>query len=94
MRTHPDHRTAHAESRFAGCLLRPAAAPELRFCTIHGYRRAYRVAGSGPVILLIHGIGDNSSTWAPVQSRLAQRFTVLAPDLLGHGQSEKPRGGD
>jgi pimeloyl-ACP methyl ester carboxylesterase len=65
--------------------------PTLHHRIIHGYRRAYRVAGSGPVILLIHGIGDNSTTWSTVQSKLAQRFTVIAPDLLGHGQSDKPR---
>jgi pimeloyl-ACP methyl ester carboxylesterase len=65
--------------------------PQLQFRTIHGYRRAFRIAGSGPVILLIHGIGDNSTTWEMVQARLAQRFTVIAVDLLGHGQSDKPR---
>ncbi|WNG89674.1 alpha/beta hydrolase [Mycobacterium sp. ITM-2016-00317] len=65
--------------------------PTLEYCTIHGYRRAYRVAGSGPAILLIHGIGDNSTTWDTVQAQLAQRFTVIAPDLLGHGKSDKPR---
>src|SRR5215218_4837228 len=66
--------------------------PTLEHRTIHGYRRAYRIAGSGPAILLIHGIGDNSTTWSSVQSTLAQRFTVIAPDLLGHGKSDKPRG--
>lgn len=65
--------------------------PTLQFRTIHGYRRAFRIAGSGPAILLIHGIGDNSTTWSSVQSTLAQRFTVIAPDLLGHGKSDKPR---
>ncbi|MGB3483938.1 MAG: alpha/beta hydrolase [Mycobacterium sp.] len=65
--------------------------PTLDFRTIHGYRRAFRIAGSGPALLLIHGIGDNSTTWSTVQSKLAQRFTVIAPDLLGHGQSDKPR---
>src|SRR5689334_18884371 len=65
--------------------------PTLEFRTIHGYRRAFRAAGSGPAILLIHGIGDNSTTWSSVQSTLAQRFTVIAPDLLGHGLSDKPR---
>lgn len=65
--------------------------PTLQFRTIHGYRRAFRVAGSGPAILLIHGIGDNSTTWSSVQAKLAQRFTVIAPDLLGHGKSDKPR---
>jgi pimeloyl-ACP methyl ester carboxylesterase len=73
--------------------LRPVRelTPSLQFRTIHGYRRAYRIAGTGPAILLIHGIGDNSTTWSSVQSTLAQRFTVIAPDLLGHGKSDKPR---
>ena len=66
-------------------------SPSLHYRTIHGYRRAYRIAGSGPAILLIHGIGDNSTTWSTVQTMLAQRFTVIAPDLLGHGKSDKPR---
>jgi pimeloyl-ACP methyl ester carboxylesterase len=65
--------------------------PELQFRTIHGYRRAFRIAGSGPALLLIHGIGDNSTAWEPVHAELARRFTVIAPDLLGHGQSDKPR---
>jgi pimeloyl-ACP methyl ester carboxylesterase len=73
--------------------LRPVreVTPTLEIRTIHGYRRAFRIAGTGPAILLIHGIGDNSSTWHTVQSKLAQRFTVIAPDLLGHGRSDKPR---
>jgi pimeloyl-ACP methyl ester carboxylesterase len=73
--------------------LRPVRelTPSLEFRTIHGYRRAFRIAGSGPALLLIHGIGDNSTTWSPVHAKLAQRFTVIAPDLLGHGQSDKPR---
>ncbi len=71
--------------------VREVTAPTLGFRTIHGYQRAYRIAGSGPAILLIHGIGDNSTTWNTVQAKLAQRFTVIAPDLLGHGKSDKPR---
>src|SRR5690348_1415128 len=71
--------------------VREVTAPKLEFRTIHGYKRAYRIAGSGPAILLIHGIGDNSTTWNAVQDKLAQRFTVIAPDLLGHGRSDKPR---
>jgi pimeloyl-ACP methyl ester carboxylesterase len=74
--------------------LRPVqdiAPPSLQFRTIHGYRRAFRVAGSGPALLLIHGVGDNSTTWESVHAKLAQRFTVIAPDLLGHGESDKPR---
>jgi pimeloyl-ACP methyl ester carboxylesterase len=58
---------------------------------VHGYRRAFRVAGSGPPLLLIHGIGDSSATWRTVLPRLARNHTVIAPDLLGHGRSAKPR---
>ena len=59
--------------------------------TIHGHRRAYVVAGSGPALLLLHGLGCDHTTWAPVMESLARRYTVVAPDLLGHGQSDKPR---
>ena len=59
--------------------------------TLHGYRRAYVRAGSGPALLLIHGIGDSSDTWRPVVEQLAEHYTVIAPDLLGHGRSEKPK---
>lgn len=62
----------------------------IEYRTVHGYRRAFRVAGEGPAILLIHGIGDNSSTWEEVIGPLARTHTVIAPDLLGHGLSEKP----
>jgi pimeloyl-ACP methyl ester carboxylesterase len=67
------------------------AAARLRFQTVHGYRRAYRIAGSGPALLLLHGIGDSSESWAPLIPALANRHTVIAPDLLGHGASDKPR---
>ncbi|MCA9534411.1 MAG: alpha/beta fold hydrolase [Myxococcales bacterium] len=62
-----------------------------RFRTIHGYKRAYIRAGTGPALLLIHGIGDNADSWAGLIPTLAESFTVIAPDLLGHGESDKPR---
>lgn len=76
-----------------GAVLKPVSDTQIRveYHTIHGYRRAYRIAGSGPALLLIHGIGDNSSTWNEVIPMLAQHYTVIAPDLLGHGKSDKPR---
>jgi pimeloyl-ACP methyl ester carboxylesterase len=55
-------------------------------------RVAYRTGGSGPLLVLIHGITSNSATWDRVLPRLARRYTVLAPDLLGHGRSDKLRG--
>ncbi|MDT7729477.1 MAG: hypothetical protein QOI21_6053, partial [Actinomycetota bacterium] len=63
----------------------------LRTQVVHGYERAYRMAGRGPAVLFIHGIGDDSSTWLDVLASLAGDFTVIAPDLLGHGGSAKPR---
>ncbi|MCW2859473.1 MAG: hydrolase [Actinoallomurus sp.] len=65
--------------------------PLIRFRDIHGYWRAFRMVGSGPPLLLIHGIGDSSTTWLKVIPELARRYTVIAPDLLGHGESAKPR---
>jgi pimeloyl-ACP methyl ester carboxylesterase len=59
---------------------------------VHGHRRAFVRAGSGPALLLLHGIGNNCQTWAGVIGRLAETHTVIAPDLLGHGESDKPRG--
>jgi pimeloyl-ACP methyl ester carboxylesterase len=59
---------------------------------LHGHRVCYRRIGQGPAILLIHGITSSSSNWGPVATRLAPRYTVIAPDLLGHGNSAKPRG--
>jgi pimeloyl-ACP methyl ester carboxylesterase len=64
---------------------------QLRHHVVHGYRRAYRIAGEGPALLLVHGIGDSSATWVDLMPGLARRYTVIAPDLLGHGGSDKPR---
>ncbi|MFD3311618.1 alpha/beta fold hydrolase [Streptomyces sp. NPDC058694] len=73
--------------------LRPVGDGELRLHhrVVHGYRRAYRMAGEGPALVLIHGIGDSSATWAELIPDLARTHTVIAPDLLGHGASDKPR---
>jgi pimeloyl-ACP methyl ester carboxylesterase len=62
-------------------------------CTVvvHGHERAFTLAGSGPALLLLHGIGSERQTWASVLPLLAEHFTVIAPDLLGHGASAKPR---
>jgi pimeloyl-ACP methyl ester carboxylesterase len=65
--------------------------PELRTVRIHGYRRAFLTCGDGPALVLLHGIGSDHTTWWPVLRPLAERFTVIAPDLLGHGKSDKPR---
>ncbi|MBF4766915.1 alpha/beta fold hydrolase [Nocardioides agariphilus] len=67
----------------------------VEYLTIHGHRRAFVRAGheigTAPVLLLLHGLGADHTTWDPVIAQLARRYTVIAPDLLGHGQSAKPR---
>ena len=67
------------------------ASLEISYHTVHGYRRAYLKAGRGPALLLIHGIGDSSESWRALIPRLAESHTVVVPDLLGHGRSDKPR---
>src|SRR3954452_10415446 len=67
--------------------------PRQEEITLHGHRVVYRTAGSGgPVILLIHGITGSAKQWDDVIPMLAEHYTVVAPDLLGHGESAKPRG--
>lgn len=65
---------------------------KLQTTTIHGHRIGYYLAGRGPALLLLHGIGSSSLTWKRVIELLARRYTVIAPDLLGHGTSERLRG--
>lgn len=61
---------------------------------IHGRNVAYRLEGEGPLVVLLHGMAGNASTWERVVPALAHRFTVLAVDLPGHGASAKPADGD
>jgi pimeloyl-ACP methyl ester carboxylesterase len=85
-------------ARAAALPLEPnAGAPEsesdgLHEIVLHGHRVFYRSAGSGSVVVLVHGITSTSDTWAKLFPYLAERFTVIAPDLLGHGESANPRG--
>jgi pimeloyl-ACP methyl ester carboxylesterase len=59
---------------------------------LHGHRITVRIGGEGPVLVLVHGIAGTSQTWEEVLPELARNQTVIAPDLLGHGRSAKPRG--
>src|SRR5438067_11372958 len=67
---------------------------DVQFVKIHGHDVAYRTSGTGDsVVVFVHGIAGSSSTWVPVMERLdGARYTMIAPDLLGHGESAKPRG--
>ena len=61
---------------------------EPRTLSLHGRALNYLEAGSGPVLLLIHGMAGTHETWRAVIEPLAQRHTVIALDLPGHGASE------
>jgi pimeloyl-ACP methyl ester carboxylesterase len=53
---------------------------------------AYTLAGHGPALLLIHGLGGTRQTWRHLIDDLARTHTVVAPDLPGHGESDPPAG--
>jgi pimeloyl-ACP methyl ester carboxylesterase len=65
---------------------------DLRYLELHGDRIAYREAGQGHALLLIHGMAGSSATWREIIPQLSKKYRVIAPDLLGHGMSAKPRG--
>jgi len=64
----------------------------LQHVSIHGHSVGYRRAGTGEPILLIHGLAGSSRTWDDVIRPLSGQYDVIAPDLLGHGESAKPIG--
>jgi pimeloyl-ACP methyl ester carboxylesterase len=75
----------------------PAAAVALqdsslaeKNATVYGAKIHYLEAGSGPVVILLHGLGGNSSNWAPTIGPLAQKYRVIVPDQIGFGKSDKP----
>ncbi len=60
--------------------------------SLHGHRVNFTIAGQGPAVVLIHGVAGRATQWDQTAQLLAERHTVIAPDLLGHGDSAKPRG--
>lgn len=68
-----------------------AQAPQpLKEAVVFGQKIKYVEAGSGPVVVLLHGLGGNSANWAFNTPALAQKFRVIVPDQIGFGQSDKP----
>jgi pimeloyl-ACP methyl ester carboxylesterase len=59
---------------------------------LHGHRVGYQAGGTGPLLVLLHGITSTAEAWRKVMPRLTERYTVVAPDMIGHGRSAKPRG--
>ncbi|SDU00070.1 alpha/beta fold hydrolase [Halopseudomonas salegens] len=60
---------------------------------LNGHRLHYTDQGQGPAVLLIHGLGSSSLDWEYQLPALTPNYRVLTLDMLGHGQSDKPRSG-
>src|SRR5438477_11835508 len=72
----------------------PKRSRKMQHLTVRANGAAFHVAriGHGPPLLLLHGWPEFWLTWEPVMTRLADRFTLYAPDLRGFGDSDKPDG--
>ena len=66
---------------------------ESKFATVGGIKIHYLSAGHGPAVVLLHGYAETSRMWRPLIPKLTDRFTVIAPDLPGIGESEIPKDG-
>jgi alpha-beta hydrolase superfamily lysophospholipase len=90
---------ARAVSRFAllaalfiaaGCVRVASAQAADKEVTVFGQKIHYVEAGSGPVVVLLHGLGGNTTNWAFNVPALAQKYRVIVPDQIGFGRSDKP----
>ena len=82
----------------AASALAPAPATTVagfsdKFADVNGVRIHYVVGGKGPAVVLLHGFGQTGLMWRPIMPVLAQKHTVIVPDLRGAGDSGKPEGG-
>ncbi len=78
------------------CTANAAPAPETiasKFATVNGLKLHYLTAGHGPTVILLHGYAETSRMWRPLIPLLAAKFTVIAPDLPGIGDSDIPKEG-
>ena len=62
-----------------------------RFAKIEGKKLHYLTAGQGPALILLHGYTQTSRMWHPLIDKLKDKFTVIAPDLPGIGDSDIPK---
>jgi pimeloyl-ACP methyl ester carboxylesterase len=77
-----------------GAFAAPATNIESRTAVVDGVKLHYLVSGSGPsAVVLLHGYAETSRMWRPLIPRLAEKFTVIAPDLPGIGDSDIPKDG-
>ena len=90
---------AHAQGRDEGkppvaspqsVTVTQVGVPPLKETVVFGQKIKYVDVGSGPVVVLLHGLGGNSSNWAFNISALSAKYRVIAPDQIGFGHSDKP----
>ena len=89
--------TAHQDRILSTAQAASTAAPKTqdaaiadKYTTVFGAKIHYLEAGSGPVVILLHGLGGSSANWAPTIAPLAMKYRVLVPDQIGFGKSDKP----
>ena len=70
-----------------------ASAISVKMADVDGLKIHYMTAGHGPALILLHGYAETSRMWRPIIPQLAGKFTVIAPDLPGIGDSSIPVGG-
>lgn len=80
------------ESMFDPLSPRPADALEDRVVRVGKHAFSLMEGGSGETVMLLHGLGATKASFLPTARALSQRYRVIVPDLLGHGDSSKPRG--
>ncbi|WP_235579526.1 MULTISPECIES: alpha/beta fold hydrolase [unclassified Rhodococcus (in: high G+C Gram-positive bacteria)] len=68
------------------------AQPDMQTFSLHGNDMKYLDIGDGPTVILIHGLLGSHHNWEPQVDMLSRRYRVIVPDLLGHGESDKPAG--
>src|SRR5260370_29219951 len=64
--------------------------PQDKTITVFGQAIHYFDVGSGPVVVLLHGLGSRKDDWLPVLEPMAQKYRLLVPDQIGFGESDKP----
>jgi pimeloyl-ACP methyl ester carboxylesterase len=100
----PGRREIVAGSARLWCLVFLAASPLMaattsvpgfseRFAEVNGTRLRYLIGGKGTPVVLLHGYAQTGHMWNPILPRLAERHTVIVPDLRGAGGSARPEGG-
>jgi len=69
---------------------RQTTGPASKFVTVYGAKIHYMEAGSGPVVIFLHGLGGDRKNWGPTIGPLSEKYRVIAPDQIGFGLSDKP----